>query len=288
MSGYLNPSFAAGTRANPPSLAFITGCGRSGTTILGDILSRHNDVRFLNDRIDLWIRCFPFADIWFDVGLRAGARVALSAADAESQTEARRRFTDLLNTERGDKPTLVEKLPINNFRLGFVTTLYPGASHINIVRNGIEVAFSIARKAIGDRWYGPNDRKWRLLVDHARGHGYGDLVGLCTTPFLRGLLEWRMSVEAAEAFLEVEKIHLQRLRYEDLLADPVGIALSMLDFLGLPSSSDVERFAAGEIRRFAPPAAERTTPEGSEEVAGPTLRRLGYWPAEVSREHRAR
>jgi hypothetical protein len=263
----------------PASLAFITGCGRSGTTILGEILSRHADVRFLNDRIDLWTRCFPVADIWFDVGLRAGARVAMGAADAESQAEARQRFTALLDAERGDKSTLVEKLPINNFRLGFLAALYPRASHINIVRNGIEVAFSIARKATGDQWYGPNDRKWRLLVDHARDHGHGELVGLCTTPFLRGLLEWRMSVEAAEAFLGRGELRLLRLRYEDLIADPPAVTRATFDFLGLPPSAAAESFAAGEIRRFTPPAPGRSTPEGTEEVGGPALRRLGYWPA---------
>ena len=36
------------------SPVFIIGCGRSGTTILGDTLSKHPKIEYLNERRDLW------------------------------------------------------------------------------------------------------------------------------------------------------------------------------------------------------------------------------------------
>ena len=32
---------------------FIIGCGRSGTTILGETLSKHSKIKYLNERRDL-------------------------------------------------------------------------------------------------------------------------------------------------------------------------------------------------------------------------------------------
>ena len=263
--------------SNSGRIAHITGCGRSGTTILGDILATHPDVAFLNDRADLWVEWFPAADIW---GRRTdsadgAARIALGAEDCEPEAAAgfKRRLEEL----RGDKPLLVEKLPINNFRLSFLFALSPAADLISIVRHGIEVAYSIAAKAARDGWYGAEDRKWRLLVDYAVRRGHGPLVALCTTPFLRGLLEWRLSVEAAEAFLSGHAGRVLHLRYEDLIVDPAAVTRRTVAFLDLPPSVETERLASERIRRFAPPAGERATPAGSEELAGDTLRRLGYW-----------
>src|SRR2546423_1772339 len=83
-----------------------------------------------------------------------------------------------LERERAARPVLVEKLAINNFRLGFLSALCPDAALINIVRHGVEVALSIQEKARLGHWYGLNDRKWTLLVEHAWANGYGPLVGL--------------------------------------------------------------------------------------------------------------
>jgi len=274
------PSFAEdGPRATSPAMAFITGCGRSGTTILGRILEQHPAVRYLNDRFDLWIRPFPFTDIWGrHIGsARAGARVALGAEDAKVSEGARIWFFGLIDQERADRQVVVEKLAINNFRLGFLTALCPDAAIVNIVRHGVEVAFSIEQKALRGHWYGQHDRKWSLLVEHAWANGYGKLLPLCKTPYHRGLLEWRMSVEAAEQYLAATPpARLLQLRYEALLADPAGMSRRLQEFLGLDPSEAVERFAAEQVQRQNPAAGQRTIPPGTEELAGETLRRFGY------------
>src|SRR5690606_37785888 len=130
-------------------------------------------------------------DIWGrHIGsAKAGARVLLTAEDAKAVESSRDWFRGLLAHERGDKRLIVEKLAINNFRLGFLMALCPEAALINITRHGVEVACSIEQRALAGHWYGLKDRKWTLLVEYAWAHGYGKLLPLCTTPYHRGLLE---------------------------------------------------------------------------------------------------
>lgn len=278
----LDVTSEAAAPASRRALAFVTGCGRSGTTLVGELLARHPEVRYLNDRADLWMRAFPIADVWgrHDDARSAGARVALTADDAAAHPDRVEAFARLLELERDGKPVLVEKLPINNFRLPFLRALYPDAPIINVVRHGVEVALSIQQRMTRGTWYGRDDRKWRLLVDHADAHGYGPLVARCTTPFLRGLLEWRMSVEAAEADLARDPdVRLLGLRYESLIARPLDAGRAMLNFLGLPPSDAVDRFAMDQVRRRSPLALEFEVPDAADAIAGDTLRRLGYWPS---------
>ncbi len=261
------------------SVAFIVGCGRSGTTILGTILSHHEDVSYLNDRFDLWIRPFGVTDIWarrFDAA-KYNPRIELTGADVPRDGGGRERFQELLELERRGKPVLVEKLAINNFRIGFLMELCPDAAIISIVRHGVEVARSIEAKAAQGHWYGKGDAKWDHLTVYARSHGYGHLLPLCRTNWDRGLLEWRMSVEAAERYLASNPpARLLRLRYEDLIERAPVVCEKLESLLGLRFSAAMHEFARTQVRRQNPAAHEGAVPPSTEAIAGETLRRLGY------------
>jgi len=237
-------------------------------------------VSYVNDRFDLWIRPFAVTDIWdrrFD-SHKAGPRIELTAEDAAAvPAEGRNRFYELLELERAGKQVLVEKLAINNFRIGFLMGLCPDAAIISIVRHGVEVAYSIQQKAAQGLWYGKTDAKWGHLVRHAESHGYGHLIPLCQTDWDKALLEWRMSVEAAERYLGAHPPgRLLRLRYEELIADPPAVCERLRAFLGLPESPEMTGFAHEQVRRQNPAASHREIPASTEAIAGDTLRRLGY------------
>lgn len=268
--------------AGPPAagvVAFIVGCGRSGTTILGTILSHHEDVSYVNDRFDLWIRPFGVTDIWghrYDAP-RYNPRVALTEADVP--VDGRQRFYELLEFERRGRQVLVEKLAINNFRIGFLLGLCPEASIISIVRHGCEVAWSIEAKVNAGQWYGKGDAKWEHLVSYAKSNGYDHLLPLCKTAWDRALLEWRMSVEAAERCLAAKAPRrLLRLRYEEMIENPEGLCDRLESFLDLKPSAAMRHFARSEVRRKNPTAHQRPggIPASAEAIAGDTLRRLGY------------
>lgn len=270
------------------SLVFLTGCGRSGTTILGTVLSRHPDVTYLNDRFDVWIKPLPVTDIWNysrDAGRTAAARVALSAADADPGVigDGREELARILERERGGRRVLVEKLAINNFRLPFLHALFPEAKFINIVRHGVEVARSIARKVADRQWYGHGDRKWALLAEHARAAGLEDLLPLCSGPLEKGLLEWRMSVDAAGAFFQANPdVPALHVRYERLLADPGRVCSALARFLEIEDDERVREWAGANIARRSAPAEDGQIPEAAEQIAGDALRRLGYQVGRVS------
>lgn len=268
----------AGSQAS--GVCFLVGCGRSGTTILGRVLGAHPMVRFVNDRFQLWIEPFPFADIW---GLRVdepgnAARVVLTAEDAaRAPLEARQQFLRELTRLRHGRAVVVEKLAINAFRLGFVRALVPDARVIWIIRDGVDVARSIARRIEAGLWLGRDDRKWSYLVALARQRGLGAIASRCATPYEMGLLEWRLSVEAVRSYVDEHgEEGLSRVRYERLLEDPGGEADRLAAWLGLPPSEAMRRFAMEQVIRRAAPSRPEGPPAATETIAGELLRQLGY------------
>lgn len=257
----------------PDQIAFLTGCGRSGTTILGTVLGQRPEVCFVNDRFRLWTEPFPAADIWSR--RPEPARVVLGPADATA--EGRRALLSRLERLRGSASVVVEKLAINNFRLPFLRALAPEARFINIRRHGVEVARSIARKAAAGEWYGAKDRKWALLVQHAEQVGLGELAADCRTFYDRGLLEWRMSVESAQPELDaMAPDQVISVTYEDLLANPAATVRRIERFLDLPPNEPAIRWARWNLSRQHPAAMEAPIPASTERIAGATLRRFGY------------
>lgn len=268
------------------SLVFLTGCGRSGTTILSQMLDRHPDITSLNDRFDLWVDVLPRADIWGlgphrseHANQRGSIELAAQDLDEPGVPEAVALIRQRLTEERADAPILVEKLAINNFRLGFLHAAFPEAAFINITRHGVEVAASIARKIDLGQWYGTDDRKWTLLCEHAHRVGLGEWANTCRRAHERGLLEWRMSVDAASAFFSsspsAKALHVT---YEHLLDDPSGMTTTLTAFLGCHDDPGMRDWATAHVKRASPSAtkADAQMMDAAERIAGPALQRLGY------------
>jgi hypothetical protein len=266
----------------PHKTAFILGCGRSGTSILGRLLSKHADITYLNDQWMLWAQTLPEFDICGRVPYDPAYLPPVALAAEHATPNVRERFLPALEARRRGKAVLVEKLAVNNFRIPFLLALAPDAYLISIVRHGVEVAHSIEQRATLGKWYGPSERKWTCLCEHARRAGLEHLLPLCGDFYTRGLLEWRMSTDAADAVINaLRPPRLLRIRYEELVVDPVGVCERLERFLGVLPRPVMRRFAAEMIARRSPPADARPTPPHTEDIAGVALRRLGYWPAPV-------
>lgn len=230
---------------------FIIGCGRSGTTILGTCLSKHGDITYLNEPRHLWFTAIPEADVWTDKANTRGGKLALTEADVDRTKSAGLSRLFRLETIMSGRPVLVEKLPINSFRLGFLHRAFPDARYIHIFRNGLEVAKSIEKESNRGKWFGSHSYKWDQLVGYAESRDdTRGLPALCTNYREMGLLEWRLSTEAIVAFLRrVGDAAFVEINYDLLVADPVASVLQLQDFIGVRQDPKVAEFAAAKVTR---------------------------------------
>lgn len=243
------------------SPVFLIGCGRSGTTISGQILSQHRGICLLNEPRHLWRAINRATDIWYD-GVNEGGKLALGAGDVGRGDALRASRMFYLRQFVAGRPLLVEKLPINSFRINYLRQLFPACRFIHVLRHGLEVAHSIAHT--GARWYGANDaRKWGALAQYGVEHGLDpDFLGTCKSPVERGLVEWTLSVEAVHAAREqLSATHFLEVRYDELLDDPTATCRKIEQFLRLDRDPAMEVFANRVLHRNSARADELTLPE---------------------------
>jgi hypothetical protein len=245
---------------------FILGCGRSGTTILGRALSQHHSVTYLHEPRHLWSLCFPETDIWTSDG-----KMVFTAEDANADGANALEELFYEETRKTCGPVLVEKLPINNFRLPFINRIFPESRFIHIFRNGLEVAGSMAK--IGN-WFEGRKAGWKVIANHARlSETTASLPELCSNDFERGLLEWRLSVEAVHSFFNsISPDRFTEITYDELVSDPVDTLNSLLIFIGLGKSQAVEDFASREIRRRSERRPVGALAPSAEKIAGDLIR----------------
>ena len=230
---------------------FIIGCGRSGTTALGTALSKHRDVTYLNEPRDLWAAVIPETDIWTSEANSRSGKLVLTEADVDATRSKQLSRAFRLETILSGRPVLVEKLPINTFRMGLIHQSFPDARFIHIFRNGLEVASSIEKESKKGKWFGANDYKWNQLVSYAKGQAdTSDLPALCTTYRDMGLLEWRLSTEAVVAFLSrMSATTFSELNYDQFVDNPVEAVLQLQDFIGVDRDPNVAAFVSRTVTR---------------------------------------
>lgn len=211
---------------HPFQPVFIIGCGRSGTTILGNTLSKHKEIAYLNERRDLWHQAYPELDIWS--GKNSNPKLFFDKHNVKDENT--RKLVKLFHEEQVYRKgkILLEKLPINNFRLKFIQKCFPNARYIYLHRNGLEVANSIA-KAIPNGWFGKNNLKLRLLLKHS------DKPNLDLTKNIhKGLFEWSSSMEESHHFFsKLHKSLFIDLSYHSFLENPEYCLSKIFDFLDL-------------------------------------------------------
>jgi len=231
---------------------FILGTGRSGTTILGVVLSMHKDVGFLNEPKALWHSIYPHEDLIGSYS-RGRASYRLSELDVSDDVlkSAKRLFGAYLASSFSKR--LVDKYPELIFRVPFVKKLFPDANFLFLVRNGWDTCHSIDgwSARLGEQkngevhdWWGVNNRKWKFLVEQIIPE-HEDLA-----PHTEKMSSWTNHVDMAAAEWIVtmrEGVRLERdfpddvlrVNYESLCAAPKSTMLSIIDFCQLPSNDDV-------------------------------------------------
>lgn len=194
------------TPDGPLRVAFVVGCARSGTSILGELIASHPDVRYVWEAHDAWAAAGSGPD--------GSDRLLAEHATPEVRDRLRR----WIGEQQGSAALVVEKNPRNALRIPFLRAVFPEAKLIHIIRDGRDVACSLLPGIGGAEWQHLKPPSWRtLLAEH------GGVV--------RCALAWKETVEIARQDL-FDLPHLE-VRYEHLVEAPRDEAGRIAAYLGL-------------------------------------------------------
>ena len=210
----------------PPIVVF--GAPRSGTTYLNGIINKHPGIFVSHEsRLFVWAhRALKMVDddqvvLSHRADIRAHLEAELPGLIRGFYRRQRPRIEHW-----GDKNPHYAS-PVDQGCLATTAALFPGAKFIHTIRDGRDVVASLIRKRndAGDPWvsFESAHQVWNTHV--ANGHAFGDEV-------------------PADSFLEV--------RYEELIADDVGIARRVFEFLEIEIDDAVVEFCEAQQRERTP------------------------------------
>jgi LPS sulfotransferase NodH len=201
-------------------LVLVVGCPRSGTTWLGQLLMSHPAATGIREGETSLFLCLQ--DLYANMRRTDGTGLS-NDVDEEALDAAVRRFCDRMigAAVRRDDPgaqVFVEKTPAHAFMLARIAHLYPDVAVMHIVRDGRDVARSLAELSFGAPSVRAGAQAW-----------------------VRTLTAVEQQAGALRAFRQV--------RYEGLLEDPLGGVSELFEWLGLPVDADVRARVRAEAGR---------------------------------------
>ena len=268
---------------------FILGTGRSGTTILGIVLSMHKEVGYLNEPKAIWHLVHPHEDIIGNYSQVPDAKYRLATEDAtdEMRQRAFQMFGAYLTATRSKR--LVDKYPELIFRVDFVRAIFPDARFIFLVRNGWDTCHSIATwsKRLGVQvnsekhdWWGVDDRKWKLLVEQLVKTSpifsqTSDEVKDFERHLDRAAVEWIVTMREGIHLMQTSPDHIHLVRFEDLTSQPDKTLSALCDFCELPMDTTFRKYARQTLHPVPPRKAFDIHPK-IDSLFRDTMRGIGY------------
>jgi len=197
------------------NLALIMGCARSGTSILGELIGSHPEVRYKHEAHSVWNKA--------GLGENGSHRLTAEHATPKVARQIRKRFTE----EKGGARLFVEKCPRSVLRIPFIRAVFPEAKLIHIMRDGRDVACSMLPGLGGEEWRHLKPPDWQRLMQEQRG-------------IMRCAHAWKSVMEIALQDLEWEE-HFE-IKYEELVERPESHVRALMQFLELPEHPAVFEF----------------------------------------------
>jgi len=111
---------------------FIVAAPRSGTTFLGEFLSIHPQVASWHEPYFIW---------QFKLKKQKNDYLTADLATEDTKKFIRKQFK--IYASKSNKPILVEKTPVNAFKMEFINNVFPDAKWIHLYRDGRAVVNSL-------------------------------------------------------------------------------------------------------------------------------------------------
>ena len=286
---------------------FIVGTGRCGSTLLHEILAKHEEVSFFTNFEDNHKK-LVFPGNWGGALYRKN-HLALTKAGRKrfAPTEAyqliarnvspiyvrpyrdltaddltpwmKERFYNFFHQhyKKYGKPAFIHKYT-GWSRIGFFSDIFPEAKFIHIVRDGRAVASSWLQMRWWGGYEGIDNWLWGPLSDADReewddsGNSFVTLAGL----------SWRMLMDSYDhSSSALEEDRYLMIRYEDFLKSPVEQMERVLKFSGLEWTKSFEsQFNRFDIRKSRQRAFEKDLTSGQlkalEKCLSEKLNKYGY------------
>ncbi|MDH5547878.1 MAG: sulfotransferase [Gammaproteobacteria bacterium] len=269
---------------------FITGLGRSGTTLLGVMLSLHRDVGFLNEPKAIWQRVDKRQDVNSNYS-SCGAKYVLREDDLtdSKRIKAKRLYGWYSYIVRSSR--IVDKYPEMIFRVEYLLNIFPNAKFLFIERNGIDAIKSIEKWSVEkgsltsekkENWWGVNDAKWNYLRSQLIDSRieYKTLASLKDEDLKdvdKAAIEWIVTMNEGLNYFEKYPGLIMRVRYEELTLNPEVVLNKIMEFCELEMDVNVLKYASESVYLNNP----RPIPKLNREVEAlfeRTMVRLGYSP----------
>jgi len=267
---------------------FITGLGRSGTTVLGLIMSLHKELGYLNEPKAAWSLIDEKTDTLDDYVAGKGEYNLLASQVSDNmKLIAQRVFSRYLSVI--GRSRLLDKYPEHIFRVGYLLSIFPDAKIIFITRSGVDAVASIAKwsqdnglqqsDSVED-WWGRDDAKWhylcaQILSQDAYKQALTDLDLLALDHVNRAALEWVVTMNAGIEARQTFPEQINTVSYESLLTEPETFFESLFGFCELNPQQDVIDYARSKIFQQKPRPMPDLLPE-VQTLFEATMQRLDY------------
>ncbi|MGH2952085.1 MAG: sulfotransferase family protein, partial [Solirubrobacterales bacterium] len=268
------------SRADSPlagRMIFAVGARRSGTYWLQRVLTDHPQIAGVPSESHLFSHGVAPLFERLQHSTRSSPQVGKVYVERDVALDAARDLCDAVLGGFAAAGTryVCERTPVHALHLELIAAIYPDARFLHIIRDGRDVARSLAVQDFGPEDIPAAAAEWRAAVEAARG-----------------------AALPAEIYREV--------RYEQLLSEPERLLGDVYGWLGLEASPEVLRSAVteSETKLNVDQASQhriatekwrrefrREDLEGFNRVAGELLSELGYRaadPAELPRRPAAR
>ncbi|MFQ5530017.1 MAG: sulfotransferase [Gemmatimonadota bacterium] len=244
-------------------VVFIIGAGRSGSSILHELLGYHPRIGWMSELCDRYPRqprrnrqvlaamrlpfvgpllrrrfepreCYAFFDEFYP-GFSEPMR-DLTAADLTHRAAAGMR-TALQAVTEAPRDTLMVKLT-GWPRIGFLAELFPEARFVHLVRDGRAVANSLLQVPWWRGWRGPDNWRFGPLPEPFR-----ELWESHDRSFVAlAAIEWRLIMDAVDSSRDlIPEGRMLDVRYEDLCESPVAVMKDIVGHFPLEWSNELNQ-----------------------------------------------
>ncbi|HKR06712.1 MAG TPA: sulfotransferase [Bacteroidia bacterium] len=271
------------------SPVFIVGTGRSGSTLLGILLSMHKQVAYLNEPKAVWHFAYEKEDLIgnFTTGI---AYYKLNDAHVTSKT------ISVMNKLYGFylasvfSKQVIDKYPELVFRIDYLKKIFPDAKVLFLHRNGFQTAASTAQWIEDNReqkgndihdWWGLNNRKWNLLIEQVVPLSkllspHVEKVKTINSQVEKAAVEWIVTMEEGISFLKKYPENVMPVKYEELVSLPETALSKVFSFCNLEYDVNCIQYAKLVTKQGSKNKMEPELAPYLKEIIFSLMKELGY------------